>query len=444
MKKILILTFIFTSNAFANTGEIYGFGSRSQAMGATSVSSATDATAVYYNPSMLSSSEGFKFSYGLSYYHPEFLKIQDVVLTNSSTTASGQSIGNAETEGYLDHFSQEISFSYTLSESLKYLSVGMLGSMPVSRFAYLDTGDPYKPEYFNYRAQNQRPEFFLSASFQPISILNIGAGVAYNSNISTGANYTLTSASGTASFGRINTTVKPTVAPYFGIYSELEHLDFAATFRMSSKSKMNIDVTSNTRVLSASSDFPIQYKSSSVVYSTPPELDIAAAKEVTKNVWVTAEIDWLGYSHVETPGLSVTDNGSSIQLNNSVTIKPDLKDIIVPKVGAEWGLTPSWKIRAGYSYKPSPVKDATAAGNYVDPGKHLYSAGAGFDLKQAGLTKHQFTVDFHAQYHKLIRQTIRKSDGTEAGTTGQSKIGSPDYDIGGKIFGGGISISMLF
>lgn len=445
MKLLITFLLIFCPIfAKASTGEMYGFGSRSQALAATSISSALDATSTYYNPSMGSSLEGFKFNYGLSYYHPEFLSIKNVVVSNSSTTANGQNNGNIETEGYLDHFSQGIAFSYTFSESLKYLSLGMLGSMPVARLAYLDTGDPFKPEYFNYRAQTQRPEFYLSLSFQPITILNFGAGLAYNSNISSGANYTLSSASGTQSFGRINTTIKPTVAPYFGVYSELEHLDFSATFRTASKTKMNLDVTSNTRVLSSSSDFPIQYTSTSVVYSSPPELAVSVAKEINKYFWSTVELDWLGYSHSDTPGLSVTDNGSAIQIRNSVTIKPEMRDILVPKAGLEWTPTPTWKLRGGYSYRPSPIKDATAAGNYIDPGKHMYSIGAGIDLRQAGLTHRQFTIDLHAQYHKLIKQTIRKSPGNEAGTTGQSKIGSPDYEVGGKVFGGGISISMLF
>lgn len=439
----LLLTFIPLSS-HASTGEMYGFGSRSQALATTSISSALDASSTYYNPSMGSSIEGFKFNYGLSYYHPEFLSIKNVVVSNSSTTADGQTNGDIETQGYLDHFSQAIAFNYTFSESTKYLSLGMLGSMPVARLAYLDTGDPFKPEYFNYRAQTQRPEFYLSLSFQPFTILNFGAGLAYNSNISSGANYTLSSSSGTQSFGRVNTTIKPTVSPYFGIYSELEHLDFSTVFRTASKTKMNLDVTSNTRVLSSSSDFPIQYTSTSVTYSSPPELSIAIAKEINKYIWATVELDWLGYSHSETPGLSVTDNGSSIQIRNSVTIKPEMRDILVPKAGVEWSTTPSLKIRGGYSYRPSPIKDATAAGNYIDPGKHMYSFGAGLDLKQAGLTNRRFTIDLHAQYHKLIKQTIRKAPGNEAGTTGQSKIGSPDYEIGGKVFGGGISISMIF
>ena len=83
-------------------------------------------------------------------------------------------------------------------------------------------------------------------------------------------------------------------------------------------------------------------------------------------------------------------------------------------------------------------------GNLIDPSKHIFTAGIGFDLKRAHWSERDIRLDFFGQYHWLVSQHITKSPDSESGNAAQSKVGSPGYDIGGKVYGGGISLTMIF
>ena len=105
----------------------------------------------------------------------------------------------------------------------------------------------------------------------------------------------------------------------------------------------------------------------------------------------------------------------------------------------------AFKLRGGYMYRPSPIKDNSGPGNLVDPARHTLTAGLGFDLKELGLLEKEIIFNMSAQYHHLVSQRITKAGGgNEAGRAGESKVGSPGYDIGGSIYGAGFSLSMAF
>jgi hypothetical protein len=157
---------------------------------------------------------------------------------------------------------------------------------------------------------------------------------------------------------------------------------------------------------------------------------------------VTGEADWLQYKAFEAPTFNVTQLPSSIALNNSIGTAPPMQNIIIPKAGIEYS-PGSVTLRGGYMYRPSPITDNSGAGNLVDPSRHSITAGLGFNLKKLNLTDKDVQLDLHAQYHILVKTHVDKKPGAnEAGVSGQSLVGSPGYDIGGSIYGGGFSLTM--
>jgi hypothetical protein len=71
--------------------------------------------------------------------------------------------------------------------------------------------------------------------------------------------------------------------------------------------------------------------------------------------------------------------------------------------------------------------------------------GAGYDFKNALSISDSTRVDLHFTYQALETQVITKAPGDEAGQgTGDQKIGAPGYSAGGRVVGGGISLSFLF
>ncbi len=446
IKTILcILTLSISQFSKANTGELYGYGGRASALGNTMLGSSSDAFTTYYNPAANSANRDARFGLGLAYLHPEFSPINDIVISNTSVASEpGDINGNVNTKNYLDHFTQTIALGYSTGDDLNNFSLGFMGGMPIARLAYFDTGDPFLPEYYNYRSRTQRPQMYFSTGISLTDNLHIGAGVGFGTNVAIQANYTVSGSAGTVSHGRFATTAKPNASPYGSFLYDSKPFQTGLTFRAASKYKMNVNVNSDARVLGPANGFPIIFETSSVLFYDPMEVDYSFSYGNPDYTWITVEVDWLQYSAFESPTLTISDQGSGFQLKNSVSSVPEMRDIIVPKLGIEQGLSESIKLRMGYSYRRSPIKSNSGTGNIVDPSQHIITGGMGWDLHRANLSQRNIKLDFFGQYHHLISQHINKDSANEAGTATQSRVGSPGYNIGGKVYGGGMSVSFIF
>jgi len=433
---------VISSIASANTGEIYGFGSRASGLGNTMLGGIKGGYGTYYNPATNSLLPGLNASLGIAYAKPKFLDIKSVTIANNATTADpGDVIGDVDTD-YLDYLTQSVGATFNFGERWKNLTVGATASMPIARVAYLDTGEPFLPEYFNYRSRTQRPQIFASMSVQALRKLHLATGLAIATNLSGSTRLVAGTPGNGLSYQRFASTIKPSVSPYFALYTDPANYQLGAVLRMPSRAKIDIDTVANARFLGSTGGIPMSLNSASSLYYDPLELDLAFGWNISNKDWLTVEGDWLQYAAFESPSLTVKRSGG-ITLTESISNLPEMQNIIIFKTGYEHHFE---KItgRAGFYYRPSPVKNNSGPGNLVDPAQAVFTLGAGIDLKKAGTTDHSITVDFHAQYHRLITKHITKTPGNEVGTAGQTKIGSPGYDIGGNIYGGGVSISMAF
>lgn len=434
---------LFAQSAFASTGEIYGYGSRASALGNTMLGGITDPFATFYNPAANSANPGLQVTLGTAYYNPEFRKIEGVTIQNAATSdRTGDVVGNVDTDNYLDHLGQAIGISLNLGESLKNLTVGITAAMPIARVAFLDTGDPFKPEYFNYRSRTQRPQIYGSLSASPFKDFYFGTGISIATNLSATATIFTTGSTGKVSSARIASTIKPSAAPYFGIYAKPDPMQVGLVVRLPNKYKLSMDTNAQAHLLSGASNIPLVLNSTSTIFYDPLEINLGAAIKIKDKSWVTLELDWLQYKAFEAPTLSLTDTGSLPDLKDSINTSPTMRNIFVPKIGLQHAFEKA-VVRAGYFYRPSPVKDNSGPGNLVDPAKHVATLGVGFNLKDLKVTDREIFLDLHAQYHYLVRQHISKAPGTETGGTG-TKIGAPGYNIGGYIYGGGFSLSAAF
>jgi len=430
--------------AYASTGEMYGYGSRASALGNTILGGSTESFATFYNPAANSSRSGLNISLGVSYAHPRFISINNVTIANSAVASdTGDRLGPVDTTAYLDHLGQALGISFNLGEKLKNLSLGVTGFLPVMRLAYLDTGEPFLPEYFNYRSRTQRPQIYTSLSATPVKDFHVASGIAFSTNIASTAALTPSAAARSVSHARFSTTIKPGAAPYFSAFFKKTTFEAASTIRLPNRYRISIDTNANARVLGTAGDLPVVVNLSSALYYDPFEVDLGFGINLTGGARFIMEADWLNYKAYESPSLTVIDRGSVAKFQNSVNNLPQMRNIIVPKVGYEQsiGMITS---RLGYFFRQSPIKSNSGPGNLVDPTKHVFTAGLGTDLKTLKLTDKSIALDLHFQYHWLVKQRVNKDPGNEAGTAEQTKVGAPGYDIGGNIYGGGFSLSANF
>lgn len=437
---------VLNTKSLASTGEIYGFGSRSSAMGNTIYGGDDNAYSTFYAPGANSAHEGISLSLGTMFYHPHFKPIKGIVLQNSSTYATNSEvIGDMENDDYNDHIGQFIGASLNTGERFKNLTLGVLAFMPLDRIAYLDTGETFRPEYFNYRSRTQRPQIYGSLSVRPFKHVFLGTGLAVATNMSANATILASSSSGSVSHGRFAASIRPGISPFFSLYTDFKPIRGAATIRMPTKYKTSLDTGAEAKVFGSAGSFSVSLNAASTIYYDPLEVDVAVALDITEHTMITAELDWFQYKAFERPSLTFTNSpGGSINMNNSIDTTPEMNNIFVPKLGFEHSFG---KIitRAGAVYRPSPVKSNSGSGNLVDPDKVIGTVGLGIPLNQWNITERKIRIDLHGEYHQLLTKHIEKSTGPEPApnaSSNQRKIGAPGYDIGGNIWGLGLSASL--
>jgi hypothetical protein len=168
--------------------------------------------------------------------------------------------------------------------------------MPIARVAYLDTGDSFKPEYFNYRSRTQRPQIYGSVSAMPIKDLYFGTGIAIATNMSASATLFTTGSGGKVSSARIATTVKPSAAPYFSVYAKPDPYQLGVVIRLPNKYKLSMDTNAQANLLEGFSNIPLVISSSSTLFYDPLEVDLGGAYKIDDYNWLTLECDWFQYS----------------------------------------------------------------------------------------------------------------------------------------------------
>ncbi|MBI3541652.1 MAG: hypothetical protein HY075_00035 [Deltaproteobacteria bacterium] len=429
--------------ALASTGELYGYGSRASALGNTMLGGIGDPFATFYNPAANSTHPGLQVSLGVDFAHPSFTSINNIIVNNSTISSKGTDIrGDVDTTNYQDQLGQMVGASFNFGEKFKSLTAGVTAFLPLSRVAYLDTSDPYLPEYVSYRSRTQRPQIYGSLSASPLAHLHLAMGVALSTNLSASTNAYITSSSTSVSHQQFASTIKPGVAPYFSAYADPDPVAVGVTIRMPNKYTISVDTNADAGLLANTASLPLVLNSSSTIFYDPLEADIAAATKLTQNLWATLEVDWFQYKAFESPILTVTNIASASNIHNSINSAPTFKNIFVPKGGLEIR-GESVTYRLGYMYRPSPIESTSGAGNLVDPSRHSITAGIGLNLKTMKVVEKDIILDLNAQYHLLVKQHIEKSSGNELGGAG-NKVGSPGYDIGGSIYGGGFSLTMAF
>jgi long-subunit fatty acid transport protein len=247
------------------------------------------------------------------------------------------------------------------------------------------------------------------------------------------------------SYGRFNTVVKPSLSPYFSwLYEHNKSQNLSLVVRAPSQYKLDLQTRSDARVLGGGSSTPINLNASSILYYEPLSIHLSHSILLSRNFTLFSELEYQNSSKTKAPTLSIQDENSAFQIINSVDSSPKFQDILIPKLGLNYEVNEVLSTRFGYYFKKSIVKDNSGSGNIVDPSKHVFSLGAGFDLKNAKLTDKSISLDFYTQFHWLLKTTIQKSQNNEANNSSSQKIGSPTFLAGGKIYSLGISISMLF
>ena len=447
-----VLAVICLTPAQANVGETYGFGSRSAALGGAVGSWNADGFASYTNPAQLGlmGKDRLWLSFGLIYMQPEFLPIDGIVVENNwSSDKSPPRYGSVNMD-YKATFGQAIGVAYQIDPEGMKVGVGATLFLPLLYSTYIDTGEVYLPEYALYRNRTQRPQVELATGLSVAPGFSIGAGAHIGFGVQSYASVFLQTDPTRPSYTRQSAAAKPKASPYVGFLYAYGQSDTNAQatppFSLSGVIRFPLDNTFQTQVQTGTGLFTgypsldVGFDANSSAIYDPTSFEFGAQFEVLTNFHIFTQLDYQLWSKYQSPALNVT-NPTGISVSTGYNPVYATRDIIIPRIGGEYQVG-DVKMRLGYAYRPSIFPSTPdGIGNYLDPAKHMWGVGLGFDCKTLlGMNlPHEFNI--HGSWHQLVTQTIVKTPGNEAGNTSDQKIGYPGYQAGGKVVGGGLSLS---
>lgn len=379
---------------------------------------------------------------------PSFTPISNIVVQNGFTLDT-ETTQNADLN-YRSTFGQLLGLSYRLLPDTANLTLGLVTFLPLNQTMYIDTGFSYQPEYVLYRSRTQRPQIEMALGADLGRGFHFGAGVHVGYALTTNADATLQSAtSNDTSSMRMVASMKPKASPYFGLLvappDDPGAYSAGIVVRLPLTAPNTAIVQSRARVTSLPAN-PIDFyfDASSALNYDPLTVELGGSYRWLSALRTSVQADFQRWAPFQAPVMVLKNNATSgIILEESKGPLFAYRNIWIPRVGQEVEIGPSTILRLGYAYRPSFIQGLpTGVGNYLDPPKHIFSAGAGFRFKSFLGLATPAQLDLHLSYHQLITQHVVKTSGDETGNASNRKIGAPGYDAGGRVLGGGLSLSL--
>jgi hypothetical protein len=452
----VLLTCLAAVQARADVGSRYGYGSRSQALAGASAAWGQEAYATYLNPAGLAAPEMLSEStrtdrrlaitWGITDLTPNFSPISQVVIENT-TVSDKNTIGDVD-QGYKATFGQVLGIQYRLLPEWMDLTLGLTAFLPLAQIGYLDSGEPYIPEYALYRADTLRPQFNFGAGLRLGDRLRAGVGIHVAYSITGSASVFLQTDPAKPSSMRVVASEKAKASPYVGLLffpaERPEDWSIGLVARAPLKSDGNFTIKTAASILADFAALDFNFNALSAVYYDPLMIQLGTA--IRHSGWgrIFLQAEYQAWGKYESPSIVIVNpevtNCQGTSCVGGVTISPGqntappFRNIFVYRVGEEIRLSEKTTLRAGYAHRPSIV-NGSGTGNFLDPDVNLFNAGVGFRFASFLSYEMPCTLDLHASYHALSGSRVERSG---------NEIGSPGYDVGGKVYGGGASLTIAF
>ena len=459
---LLFLTPAFISGgASAAIGGRFGFTSEDAALaGARVAAPEISSASAFVNPAQLSlapdashlgpsdpRASAIRFHWSVLYSDPKFTEINGVVTKNPvNSDETGSLVQNVDTD-YPATFGQSVGLSVRSKKSDRHWGLGAVAYLPLDRFALLDSGESFVPEYTLHRGRTQKPEFQAALSGLLTKNLSFGAGIALGARLTSDTTIFLNQGAGTVSTMRIAASVKTEATPYFGLdYVASDAVSLGLAVRLASSSPESLRVAANARAVAGVSAQDFSFPALATMYYDPFTVSAGATWKYAPASVLSFQLDYEAWSKFESPVLIVQNQGCDPNCGIDFAPGRDLsrptRDLVVPRIGHAWTIGTN-EVRVGYVYRPGIYRGApTGAGNAIDPDEHRLSAGFGWNLLSFPFFDAPGRVDLHAAYSLYPKETVVKSAGDENGNAANEKVGAPGYETGGHEWGAGFTVEL--
>ena len=376
-------------------------------MGSAYTAVADDLFAIYYNPAGLAQMEKHAITLGYLYSDPTL------------------SASSPDTEGFAKRLiphrlrSPYIALGFNVDKTFKgrtplHIRVGVLNAIPDHFKSVYTAWDPPPsiPRWIHFGDYWDRVHLQGAVSFQLDKVPWIALGMGFRFIIS-GKNY-LVPRYGVHGLnlileledlqlnvrpdGNVDLDVDNVLTPTAGLMLfPTDRLRLGYSFRNSLRLAVD-PITAFAFASLGESDLglPIQLKLKVEAYYMPQQHNWGVSYRVMDNLLLAADLSWhrwSAYKHIA-----------------SGAPEPRWRDTVIPRFGAEYIPVQPLAIRLGYAFQPSPIPTQTAASNYIDNDKHVFSLGAGYTFRDPTQTiRFPMRLNLMVQYLKMFNRTTYKS-----------------------------------
>jgi long-chain fatty acid transport protein len=361
--------------AQADLSSVLGVTPRATAMGNAYTAVADDASALYFNPAGLARIGESYAGIAFIFSHPN--------LSASSADPNALGLGGADVT---DDIEYGVHFAWNPKGILgQRLGLAFSTLLPHRRVLAFDVDPIAQPNFVLYDNSVQLLEIRLGAAYRIFDFLSVGASML----LLGGLDGTVRITAPFQDSSRVDPNVRTTVTmsqslpnrEFFtaGVqFYPTKELTLGVTYREPTFVQVTLPINFNLKILT--SPFPTIADLDVRVKYSPAQVAFGGAYRLMDELLVSADLVWAQYSHYVLPFANVTLSGtpSGFVLLNPTSPTAILRDIVIPRVGAEWKVVPELVLRGGYSFVPSFI--VRAADPVLDSDKHSFSLGVGYSL----------------------------------------------------------------
>jgi long-chain fatty acid transport protein len=373
----LVLSALLVSSALYGGGyQINEHGARATGMGGAFVARASDPSAIFFNAAGLGFQQGINVLAGTTLIFP-------------STTFTGPGAATTETKMVSQVFyPSNLYATYSLNDKIVF-GLGV--------YSPYGLGSEWPNDWVGRKAsvKTDLQTFYINptAAYKINDQLSVGVGVSY----------VLANAKIKYRVGTYSSLAPPTPATNDGtvglegtgngisfnagvIYKPMEKLSLGASYRSLVKLEFSGDVTF-TDMQSLQSFFP--GGTGTVTLPMPSNLQVGAAYEVTPELTVEADFQYVGWSSYDQLGITIPNGpaapaalgGQPLQKSSTPSVK-NWKDAYMIRLGGEYKLNKQIDVRAGYILDKTPQPKGVMEPMLPDAERNDISVGGGYMINE--------------------------------------------------------------
>lgn len=349
--------------AYASAWDLYGFGARGAALAGAVTADARGGTATYYNPAALLIDATPTLHLGadmvLPALHVEFDRPPgpEALAPNDVGTDFGLHVGlSMPLPGWFE----------------RRVALGLGVHHPLDGGTRIEAFDPQRPQFFLYQSL---PDKLLLAPALAVAIsdwLLVGVGLQVLAFIEGSADTAVSLGGRRFTKTGLRVDILANNAPTAGVVVRPGGPDGALrlglTYRHGLDFRYQLPLALDIEEVGT-----LRMEIEGVALYTPAQADAGVAWQISPDLLLLGAVTWAGWSHSPDPAAEVIVDlqGEHVDrqtLAHATSVPVDLgaRDILIPRLGAEWQANERWILRAGLAVRPTPLPTPTGRTNYID------------------------------------------------------------------------------